>query len=103
MAGPGLQSSSHLQDSILIIAQGYDLCYLRFAFGERARLVHGDESDLAECFQDRAPLHQHAAFSAGRYSGGDGGRCRNHQRARAADQENGEALVNPFRPWCLPN
>ena len=53
---------------------------------------------LPQRLEHRAALHQQAAARAGRQAGGDGGRRRDHQRAGAADQQDRQALVDPFVP-----
>ena len=68
------------------------------AFGQRAGLVEGDGGDPAQALEHRAALHQQAAPRAGREAGGDRRRRRDDQRAGTADQQDGEALVDPFVP-----
>ena len=60
---------------------------LRLADGQRTGFIEGDMLDLAQLLQRRAALNQRPATCRSRQPGGNGRRCGNHQRARAADQQ----------------
>jgi hypothetical protein len=94
-----VSSAAAKRSTVLRIAAiGDDIGDLGLAFGQRAGLVEGNRVDGAQSLQHRAALQQQAAPGTGRQRGGDGSRRRDHQRAGAADQQDRQALVDPFVP-----
>ncbi len=98
MAGPGFERCGQAQHIGFIAVEGDHVGDLWLAFGQSARLVERNGRQLSEGFENRATLEKKPAPRPGGKRGGNGCWCRYDQSARAADQQNGKALVNPFRP-----
>ncbi|MCY1304048.1 hypothetical protein D9M70_537840 [compost metagenome] len=102
MARSLLECRRQAQNLGLRSAEADNVGHLRLAFGERAGLVEGGGGHLADILEHCAALHQQAAPGASRKAGSDRSRRRDNQSARAADQEDREALVDPFVPGAAP-
>ena len=98
VAGAGLQGGSQPEDVLLATAEADDIGHLGLALGEGAGLVEAGGGDLPQPFQDGTALHEKAPARSGGEPGRDGGGSGDHQGARAADQEDGEALIDPLVP-----
>ena len=72
-----------------------DVGDLRSAHGERPGLVEGHRLELRHLFEVDAALDEHAAARGAGQGGQDADRRGDHQRARAADDEQREAAVEP--------
>ena len=71
-------------------SEGDAIAQLGLPFGEGAGLVEGDRIDAGEPLDRRAALDEHAAAGQPGRRGQDGRRGRQHQGARAGDDEHGQ-------------
>ena len=87
--------SSSLSSSILLWWTPRDL---KHALGQGAGLVKDDGSGLRQRLQVIGALDQNACLAGAADAGEEAQRNADHQRARAADDQEGQGPVNPCSP-----
>ena len=98
VSGALLNGGGHYQQFVFADVLRIDAGDLRLANRQRAGFIEGDMLNLAQLFQRRAALNQRPATCRCRQPRGNRRGRRDHQRARAANQQQGQPFINPALP-----